>query len=258
MLHLSDLHLTPGQRRKQRLGRRPGRARPRPGRGDRRQHGAPGSDHRRRAGLRAAVPLPGRLRLRVQRLQGAGVQEPVRVLQQGSRVRPGRRPARTRSCAPCSSTSGWVDLNNARTTLKAGGRSVELVGVDDPHVQRDAYPIGGRPDLAYGRRAHRGDPHARAVRCSTPWPPTGSRCCWPGTPTADRSACPASEPWSPTAAWTGAWPRGCTGGHRPRLAARVRRTRHPSNRTDPVRLPARGVTPDPGAPLTSGPAPIPA
>ena len=36
--------------------------------------------------------------------------------------------------------AGWADLNNARTILKAGGRSVELVGVDDPHVQRDDYP----------------------------------------------------------------------------------------------------------------------
>lgn len=36
--------------------------------------------------------------------------------------------------------AGWADLNNARTTLKAGGRLVELVGVDDPHIGRDDYP----------------------------------------------------------------------------------------------------------------------
>ncbi|HEU4425239.1 MAG TPA: metallophosphoesterase [Pilimelia sp.] len=36
--------------------------------------------------------------------------------------------------------AGWTDLNNARTTLKAGGRLVELVGTDDPHVERDDYP----------------------------------------------------------------------------------------------------------------------
>jgi predicted MPP superfamily phosphohydrolase len=35
--------------------------------------------------------------------------------------------------------AGWADLNNARTVLKAGGRSVELVGVDDPHVALDDY-----------------------------------------------------------------------------------------------------------------------
>jgi uncharacterized protein len=35
--------------------------------------------------------------------------------------------------------AGWADLNNARTAVKAGGRTVELVGVDDPHVERDDY-----------------------------------------------------------------------------------------------------------------------
>jgi uncharacterized protein len=35
--------------------------------------------------------------------------------------------------------AGWVDLNNARALIKAGGRAVELVGVDDPHVERDEY-----------------------------------------------------------------------------------------------------------------------
>lgn len=38
--------------------------------------------------------------------------------------------------------AGWVDLNNARAMVKAGGRSVELVGVDDPHIYRDEYPAG--------------------------------------------------------------------------------------------------------------------
>ncbi|MBM0234045.1 metallophosphoesterase [Micromonospora sp. STR1_7] len=36
--------------------------------------------------------------------------------------------------------AGWVDLNNARTMLKAGGRQIDLVGVDDPHIDRDDYP----------------------------------------------------------------------------------------------------------------------
>jgi predicted MPP superfamily phosphohydrolase len=41
--------------------------------------------------------------------------------------------------------AGWADLNNARTVVKAGGRSVELVGVDDPHVDRDNYPSVAGP-----------------------------------------------------------------------------------------------------------------
>ena len=30
--------------------------------------------------------------------------------------------------------AGWLDLSNARGYVKADGRQVELVGVDDPHI----------------------------------------------------------------------------------------------------------------------------
>jgi predicted MPP superfamily phosphohydrolase len=51
--------------------------------------------------------------------------------------------------------AGWADLNNARTIIKAGGRTVELVGVDDPHVERDDYervagPVDTSADLHIG------------------------------------------------------------------------------------------------------------
>ncbi len=51
--------------------------------------------------------------------------------------------------------AGWADLNNARVTLKAGGQKVELVGVDDPHVERDDYasvagPADGAADVHIG------------------------------------------------------------------------------------------------------------
>jgi uncharacterized protein len=57
--------------------------------------------------------------------------------------------------------AGWADLNNARTILKAGGRSIELVGVDDPHVERDNYPAG---PLAQGADLHIGVTHTPAAR----------------------------------------------------------------------------------------------
>jgi uncharacterized protein len=45
--------------------------------------------------------------------------------------------------------AGWVDVGNARTTIKAGGRTVELVGVDDPHIRRDDYAsVAGPADPA--------------------------------------------------------------------------------------------------------------
>lgn len=45
-------------------------------------------------------------------------------------------------------SGGWADLNNARTLLKAGGMEIELAGVDDPHVGRDSYPARERPTEA--------------------------------------------------------------------------------------------------------------
>ena len=57
--------------------------------------------------------------------------------------------------------AGWADLNNARTTLKAGGRSVELVGVDDPHVERDDYPAVSGP-VSQGADLHIGVTHTPA------------------------------------------------------------------------------------------------
>ncbi|WP_022920969.1 metallophosphoesterase [Ornithinimicrobium pekingense] len=40
---------------------------------------------------------------------------------------------------------GWVDLTNARARLEVGGVRLELVGVDDPHLEYDDYPsVAGR------------------------------------------------------------------------------------------------------------------
>ena len=59
--------------------------------------------------------------------------------------------------------AGWADLNNARTVLKAGGRSVELAGVDDPHVDRDDYPSVAGP-VSRGADVHIGVTHTPASR----------------------------------------------------------------------------------------------
>jgi predicted MPP superfamily phosphohydrolase len=63
--------------------------------------------------------------------------------------------------------AGWLDLNNARATVKAGGRLVELVGVDDPHVQRDEY------DAVAGRVSDRADVHLGLTH--SPEPPVLDR-----------------------------------------------------------------------------------
>jgi predicted MPP superfamily phosphohydrolase len=59
--------------------------------------------------------------------------------------------------------AGWADLNNARTVVKAGGRSIELVGVDDPHVDRDDYQSVAGP-ISRGADLHIGLTHTPAAR----------------------------------------------------------------------------------------------
>ncbi|WP_127498778.1 metallophosphoesterase [Actinoplanes solisilvae] len=59
--------------------------------------------------------------------------------------------------------AGWADLNNARTVLKAGGRSIELVGVDDPHVNRDVYSSVAGP-ISTDVDVHLGVTHTPASR----------------------------------------------------------------------------------------------
>ncbi len=45
--------------------------------------------------------------------------------------------------------SGWEYLGNARTRIKLDGRVIDVVGVDDPHVNRDRYPaVAGAADPA--------------------------------------------------------------------------------------------------------------
>ena len=43
-------------------------------------------------------------------------------------------------------SGGWADLTNARGAITAGGRRIELVGVDDPHAERDVFPAPALPD----------------------------------------------------------------------------------------------------------------
>ncbi|MBB4767523.1 metallophosphoesterase [Amorphoplanes digitatis] len=63
--------------------------------------------------------------------------------------------------------AGWADLNNARTTIKAGGRSIELAGVDDPHIDRDDYPSVAGPVTA-DADLHIGVTHTPASRVLDP------------------------------------------------------------------------------------------
>ena len=61
---------------------------------------------------------------------------------------------------------GWLDLNNARASLAVNGVKIRLVGLDDPHIQRDDMPGGrrARADVTLGV-VHA--PYARALQALT-------------------------------------------------------------------------------------------
>ena len=48
---------------------------------------------------------------------------------------------------------GWIDLDNARTSLDVGGQRLDLVGVDDPHIERDDYASVSRPAESHAASA---------------------------------------------------------------------------------------------------------
>ena len=154
ILHISDLHMMPGQHRKQDwvaalIGTDPdlvivtGDNLSDPG-------GVPGV-------LRALDPFlgrPGAFVFGSNDYRGPVWGNPLRyVLPEREYVQGVDLP--TEDLRAGLAAGGWADLNNARTIIKAGGRSVELVGVDDPHVDRDDYPsvsgpIAGAADLHIG------------------------------------------------------------------------------------------------------------
>lgn len=59
--------------------------------------------------------------------------------------------------------AGWVDLNNSRAQIKAGGRVVDLAGVDDPHIERDDYQPGPADPTADVRIALAHAPEPRVL-----------------------------------------------------------------------------------------------
>ena len=57
--------------------------------------------------------------------------------------------------------AGWKDLTNRRDVVHAAGRTISLVGVDDPHLDRDRFPAGGPATTA---DLHLGVAHAPYTR----------------------------------------------------------------------------------------------
>ena len=162
ILHLSDLHMMPDQRRKQAWVAALGGTDPDlvVVTGDNMADPAsvPGV-------LRALDPLlnvPGAFVFGSNDYRGPRWKNPLHYLLPEREYRQGADlPADDLRAAFVD--AGWADLNNARTVLKAGGRSIELVGVDDPHVDRDDYASVAAP-ISPAADVHLGVTHTPASR----------------------------------------------------------------------------------------------
>jgi predicted MPP superfamily phosphohydrolase len=160
VLHLSDVHMTAGQRRKQRFVRRLASEEPDlvVTTGD----NLAGLDAVP-AMLDALAPLgrfPGAFVLGSNDYYAPRPKNPLKYFVKGH-----KRVLGTANPWPAlvagMKAMGWHDLTNARTVLRAGGRTVELTGVDDPHLRRDRM-VEAPADPAYD--VHVGLVHAPEPR----------------------------------------------------------------------------------------------
>jgi predicted MPP superfamily phosphohydrolase len=150
ILHLSDIHMVPGQRRKQAWLRSLADLRPDlvVNTGDNLSH--PDAVPEVLSALEPLLELPGAFVLGSNDYFQAKRLNPTKYLRSGDRSHAPRRK-RAENDWPALQTAfakeGWLNLNNARAVLELPkqARTVGFVGVDDPHVRRDRYPQPGSP-----------------------------------------------------------------------------------------------------------------
>ena len=149
VLHLSDLHLVPDQRRKRDWVRALAGLEPDLviDTGDNLGHleAVP-------AVLDALGPLlerPGAFVMGSNDYYAPMLKNPVRYLLPAREVRLGKQRLPTEDLRDGLLAAGWVDLDNARARLKVDHREIELVGTDDGHIRADRYPeVAGPADPA--------------------------------------------------------------------------------------------------------------
>lgn len=139
VLHLSDLHMMPGQRRKQDWVA--GLAGTDPDfvvvTGDNMAH--PDALTGVVRALQPLLELPGAFVFGSNDYRGPVFKNPFSYFNKNRGYRQGVELPHE-ELREIFVNSGWADLNNSRTVGKAGGRTIDLIGVDDPHVGRDDYP----------------------------------------------------------------------------------------------------------------------
>jgi predicted MPP superfamily phosphohydrolase len=145
ILHVSDIHMVPGQRRKQEWLRSLASLHPDlvVNTGDNLSHHDAVPDVI--SALEPLLAFPGVFVLGSNDYYRASRLNPTKYLVPGDRSHAPKRKRRENdwpALQAAFTNEGWLDLSNTRATLKlpAKDRTISFVGVDDPHVRRDRYP----------------------------------------------------------------------------------------------------------------------
>ena len=155
ILQITDLHMTPEQRRKQEWVRSLAALRPDMviDTGDNLAHleAVPSVLH----ALEPLLELPGAFVFGSNDFFAPVLKNPVRYLVPDDARRGSGPELPWRDLRKGMASAGWADLTNARGRVVVGSREIELVGVDDPHVARDRYDAVAGPrstdaDLSLG------------------------------------------------------------------------------------------------------------
>jgi len=155
VLHISDLHMIPGQHRKREwvqslIALSPDAV---VATGDFLSHenGIPSA-------LEALTPLlelPGAFVLGSNDYYAPKPINPAKYLSGPSSLEPQRKMLDWEPLAEGLAQFGWLDLTNTASEWKVDGRLIDIRGVDDPHIGRDNYsqvagPFNPNADLALG------------------------------------------------------------------------------------------------------------
>lgn len=139
LLHLSDLHMVPGQEDKKRWVRSLRDLNP-----DVVVVSGDFLSHEQGIGeaLDALDPLfdlPGMFVLGSNDYFAPRPINPAKYLYGPSQLQPRRPMLPWTDLVDGLTDAGWTDLTNTRATIKADGREMDVRGVDDPHIGRDNY-----------------------------------------------------------------------------------------------------------------------
>jgi uncharacterized protein len=225
VLHISDLHLTPGQDSKKRWVAALAELEPDlvVNTGDNLAHprAVPGV----LAALDPLLSRPGVFVFGSNDYFGPRPKNPARYLVRSERRIQGE-PLPWRDLRAAMTERGWSDVTHTRVRLEVDGMAVAVAGVDDPHLGLDPFPRAerARPVRRRRLRPRAGRPHPRRAAADARGGSAGHQL----------RHRPLPGPWGV--------PLGIA-----HVAARVGRARHLTVRPGAVRLPAGGQPADPGA-----------